>query len=75
MSKDITGEFKMFSLKVVAEKSGVDYSKIYHNLKGTYASFTDQDKTLLFNAMRDEFEKASAALGFTAEGRRIKPKG
>ncbi len=75
MSKDKTGEFKMISLRILSEKSGVDYSKIYHNLKGTYASFTDQDRTLIFNAMHHEFEKAASALGFTAEGKRIKPKG
>jgi predicted DNA-binding protein YlxM (UPF0122 family) len=75
MAKDRTEEFKMISLRVLADKSGVGYSKIYHNLKGTYASLTDQEKTMIFNSMYQEFEKASAILGFTADGRRIKPKG
>ena len=74
MGKDRTEDFKMISLRVVADKSGVDYSKIYHNLKGTYASLTDQERTIMFNAMYNEFEKASAVLGFTTDGRRIKAK-
>jgi len=75
MSKDRTGDFKMISLRVLADKSGIDYSKIYHNLKGTYGSLTDQERTIIFNSMYAEFEKASAVLGFTADGKRIKPKG
>lgn len=74
MAKDRTGDFKMISLRVVADKSGIEYNKIYHNIKGTYSSLTDQENAMLFNTMHSEFEKACAAIGFTAEGRRIKPK-
>lgn len=62
----------MFSLKKLSVLSQVEYNKLYHANAGTYNSLTDNDRARLFNALFTEFERASASLGFTVEGKRIK---
>lgn len=74
MAKSKLASFELISVRVLAEKAGIDYSKLYNNLKGTYASLTDQQKTMLFNIIQDEVTKAVSVLGFSYEGRRIRPK-
>lgn len=62
----------LFSLKKLADLSKVEYNKLYHANAGTYNSLTDNDRARLYNALFTEFERASASLGFTVEGKRIK---
>lgn len=61
----------IFSMKKLAELARVDYSKLYHANVGNYNSLSDNDRTRLYNALYSEFEKASASLGFTTDGKRI----
>lgn len=62
----------LFSLKKLSDLSKVEYNKLYHANTGTYNSLTDNDRARLYNALFTEFERASASLGFTVEGKRIK---
>lgn len=62
----------IFSLKKLSDLASVDYNKLYHANAGTYNSLTDNDRARLYNALFTEFEKASAILGFTVDGKRIK---
>jgi hypothetical protein len=64
----------IFSLRKLSDLSKVEYNQLYHAHKGTYNTLTDNDRTRLYNALFTEFEKASACLGFTADGRRIRPR-
>lgn len=74
MSTNQIDKFSAWKIKILAEKTGISYMKVYHNLSGVYNSLTDQEKRKLYNAMYDEFELAASALGFTSDGRGIKPK-
>lgn len=74
MTKDHRKDFKIVNIKHLARVAKTDYVKLRNCIAGVYGSWNDEDKTKLFNAMHDEVEKAAAALGFTYEGRRIKPK-
>jgi hypothetical protein len=66
--------FDCINIKHLARVSGVSYSKFRNCLKGEYGSWTDQEKRRLYNALRDEVERAASVLGFSYEGRPIKPK-
>jgi hypothetical protein len=74
MAIDKRKDFEIINLKHLARVSGMDYTQLRNCVSGVYGSWNDEDKTKLFNAMHQEISKAAAALGFTYEGRRIRPK-
>jgi hypothetical protein len=65
-------EFRLFKIKLLAEMVKMPYAKLRDSLMGKYYSLTEQDETKVYNKMREEFERASLALGFTFEGKRVK---
>ena len=74
MAKNRLPDFKLFNVKHLAESVNLPYAKLRDNLMGKYQSLDHQDETRIYNAMREEFEKACLALGFSFEGKRVKPK-
>ena len=64
-------DFKIIRLRHLSRVSGIEYAKIRNNIRGTYDSFEDQDRTRLFNALQAEVEKATLALGFTYDGKQL----
>ncbi len=72
--KSAPDDLEIIKLKHLAKISRIPYSKVRNCVIGLYSSLTDSERTVLFNNMIQEVEKASAALGFTMDGRRIKVK-
>lgn len=64
----------LFSLKKLSELSKVHYVKLYNANTGNYNTLDDNDRVRLYNALFDQFEQASLSLGFTTDGKRVKPK-
>lgn len=75
MEKNKLKQFRLFKIKLLAEQTRMPYAKLRDNLMGKYYSLEEQDETRLYLKMREEFEKAVLALGFTFDGTRVKPKG
>lgn len=63
---------EIYSLRQLAEKSKINYTKLYHSTRGTYNSLSENDRSRLYNVLFQGFEDAAIALGFTADGNRIK---
>lgn len=74
MSKNNLDAFSLIKLRQLASLTGLKYSYLRNNLKGSYGSWTDQDRRKIFNTMHKEVSKAAAVLGFSYEGRPIVPK-
>jgi hypothetical protein len=64
----------LYSLKKLSDLAKVPYTKLYHANGGDYNTLDDNDRVRIYNALYSEFEKASISLGFTTDGKRIKPK-
>lgn len=69
--RDLGRAFKIVNLRQLARTSGLNYHKLRNCIAGEYGSWTDQEKTKLYNALRKEVEKSCVALGFSYEGRPI----
>lgn len=48
--------YKMFSLRLVSQKTGIPYMKIRNNLMGVYNSLTDEENKLIKDCI-DEHKK------------------
>jgi hypothetical protein len=62
-------DFDLINLKSLARDSKVYYGTLRNNIAGDYNSLSDQDRTRIYNALREGVEKAAAYLGFSYEGR------
>lgn len=58
-----TQDFKIISIRKLAETSKIPYTKIYNCLRGKYNSMTDAEKTQLCNALYFELEPFGNFLG------------
>lgn len=65
-------KFRILNVRYVAEKSGVDYNKIRHNIMGRYDSLDANEKTMIANAIFADVDKALSFLGFKMQIKRIK---
>lgn len=71
---DKSKDFAIVKIKHLARQSRIPYYKLDNCINGRYSTLTPQEKTHLYNVLRDEVEKATLWLGFTFDGRPIKPK-
>lgn len=74
MAEDRSKDFDVINVKELARQSKIPYPKLRNCIVGNYASLTEAEKTDLFNKLEEGFTRAAAFLGFTHDGRRIKPK-
>lgn len=72
MAKSQLDQFEILNLRHLARKSKIKYSKILNCINGRYNSLTEQEETMLYNAIREEVEKSTLVFGFTFDGKRIK---
>jgi len=65
--------FKIINITELARITKIDYHTLRNNIVGVYDSLnTDQDRTRIYNGIRDGVEKACLAIGFTYEGKPVK---
>jgi hypothetical protein len=74
MAKDYTKDFNIINIRFLAERAGIPYSKVRNCIVGRYESWTEQEQAKLFNVLEQEVNRAKSVLGYSSEGRRIKPK-
>jgi hypothetical protein len=67
-------DFDIINIKHLARESGIPYMKIRNCIAGKYNSLEEHEETKLYNVIQRDVEKATLALGFTFEGKRVKPK-
>lgn len=67
-------DFDIINIRELARLSKIDYMKLRNNLAGKYGSLNESEQARLYNTIYAEVTKATSVLGFTYEGRRIKPK-
>lgn len=71
MAKNNLKDFEMLNLKELARAAGIPYPKLRNCIAGTYNSLTDQEKTQLYNTIRDGVEKSTLWLGYSFDGRKL----
>lgn len=62
----------VISIRALAEKSGVDYYKLYNNINLAYHSLDPNEKTQIVNAFYDEVTPLLKQLGFFITLKRLK---
>ena len=59
-----TDRFKVISIRKLCAAAQFSYWTLYNNLSGIRSNLTDNDKTALCNALREEMESFFDFLGF-----------
>lgn len=62
----------VISLRALSNKAGMEYMKVFNNIKGVYNSLDHSDKMKLVNTFHDESVDTLKALGFYMKIHRIK---
>ncbi len=56
VNKKNTSQFKIISLRKLADGAKMDYNYLYNNLRGRYDSMEGSEKTVLCNVLHDELK-------------------